>query len=505
MKKIAIIGGGACGSAALIELIIQSINARLEQQISFVLIERSEKAGYGLAFGSKQRTHILNTQADLMGIYAHEPTHFAEWLKEHGGKYRSDVKSESDEENAYTSRLLYGHYVAEQLQETIKKAEEKHIKVERIEAEAFNINRLENEKLRIHLTNNDTTEVDEVLLAPGTPKPNTFKEFKDHLNYIDFPWPTKRLLERTGKKDHVGILGTSLSAIDTVMSLVDNGHTGKITMFSPDGMLPRVQPDENNIFERKYLTLSNIHKLKREHGKPPRAKELFRLFIKDIEEAEGKPVDWKSLNRDAKDPLPLLKYDIRIAEQGGDALLNMAYAMRYDTSTIWSWMSLHEQIIFSKWLGRHWTINRHAIPLYNAKRLVELIKKGQLEIIPQNNDVSFLKDKNCFKITTGQDGIFEVDQLVNATGSATKLEEMKNILIENLVKKQYLKPHPIGGAVINPHTMQCISENGGSHIYAVGHLVNGMLMDVNAVWFNVKTIARLASEIIFKTSANGHV
>lgn len=505
MKKIAIIGGGACGSAALIELIIQSIAANLEKEISFVLVERRKKTGYGLAFGSKQRTHILNTQADLMGIYANEPAHFAEWLKEHGGKYRSDVKSESNEDNAYTSRLLYGHYVAEQLDENIKKAADNNIKVERIEAEAYDIERLENEKLVIHLTNNSTAEVDEVLLAPGTPKPNTFKQFRDNKHYIDFPWPTERLLENTGKNDHVGVLGTSLSAIDTVMSLVDNGHKGKITMFSPDGMLPRVQPDESNGFERKFLTLANLHKLKRDKGHTPRAKELFRLFIKDVEKAEGKSIDWKSLNRDSKDQLPLLEYDIEVAEKGGDNVSNMAYSMRYDTSTIWSWMSLHEQIIFTKWLGRHWTITRHAIPLHNAKRLAKLMKEGQLQIIPQNNKVEFLDDENCFEITTGNDGVFKIDKLVNATGSAGKLEQMDNILVQNLLKKDYLKPHPIGGTVINPHTMQCISGNGGTHIYAVGHLVNGMLMDVNAVWFNVKTIARLASEIIFKTTTNGHI
>ena len=505
MKKVAIIGGGACGSAALIELIIQSIAANLEKEISFVLIERREKAGYGLAFGSKQRTHILNTQADLMGIYANEPAHFSEWLKENNAKYRSDVKSESDEENAYTSRILYGNYVAEQLDKTIERAKDHHIDVNKIKAEAYDINILENQQLEIFLTNNETIKVDEVLLAPGTPKPNTFKQFKHNANYIDFPWPTKRLLENTSKTDHVGILGASLSAIDAVISLVDNGHKGRITMFSPDGILPRVQPDENKDFVRKHLTLANLHRLNREKGHKPRAKDLFRLFIKDVEESEESAIDWKALNRNAKDQLSLLQYDIDIAEKGGDSLLNMAYSMRHDTSTIWSWMSLHEQIIFTKWLGRHWAITRHAIPLYNAKRLLKLMKEGQLQIIPQNTAVEFLNDKNCFKITTENDGIFKVNKLVNATGSARKLEEMNNILIQNLLKKDYLKSHPIGGALINPHTMQCISKNGGSHIYAVGHLVNGMLMDVNAVWFNVKTIERLASELIFKTTTNGDI
>ncbi|MGS2764238.1 FAD/NAD(P)-binding protein [Sinomicrobium sp. M5D2P9] len=505
MKNVVIIGGGACGSAALIELVIQSIAKKLEKQISFTLIERSDRVGYGLAFGTEQKSHLLNTQADLMGIYAHEPGHFATWLREHGGQGRSDVKGESDEENAYTSRILYGHYVSGELEKTIQKARECRISVKIIHSEAITIDRLENEQLSIALANGSDVVADEVLLAPGTPKPNSFKKLREHRQYIDFPWPAEQLLERTGKEDHVGILGTSLSAIDTVLALVDNGHTGKITMFSPDGMLPRVQPDENKELDRSYLTLENLHKLQRQKGHQPKTKELFRLFIKDAEAAEGKKLDWRAMNRYAKDPLPLLEQDIEIAEKEGDSVLNMAYALRYDTSVIWSWMDMEQQLMFNKWLGRYWTINRHAMPLYNAKRVAELLREGKLEVIPENEKVEFNEKKKQFRVSTSRSGIHYADRLVNATGSAGKLEEMDNILLENLLNKKYLQPHPLGGAVINPHTMQCVSEKGGEHIYGVGHLVNGILIDVNAVWFNVKTIARLATKIIFKITGDGRI
>ncbi|MGS2741634.1 FAD/NAD(P)-binding protein [Sinomicrobium sp. M5D2P17] len=505
MKNVVIIGGGACGSAALIELLIQSIAKKFEKQISFTLIERSDRVGYGLAFGTEQKSHLLNTQADLMGIYAHEPGHFAAWLREHGGQRRNDVKGDSNEENAYTSRILYGHYVSQELEKTIEKAQQHGISVAIIHSEAITIDRLENEQLSVALTNGSCVVADEVLLAPGTPKPNSFKELREYKQYIDFPWPSERLLEGTGQADHVGILGTSLSAIDTVLTLIDNGHTGMITMFSPDGMLPRVQPDENKELDRSYLTLENLHKLQRQYGHQPTVKELFRLFIKDVEAAEGKKPDWSAMNRYGKDPLPLLEQDIRIAEKGGDSVLNMAYALRYDTSAIWSWMDMEQQLMFNTWLGRYWTINRHAIPLYNAKRIAKLIRQGKLEVIAENKKVAFDEKKKQFRISTSKNGIHYTDRLVNATGSAGKLEKMDNILLENLLHKKYLQPHPLGGAVINPHTMQCVSEKGGEHIYGVGHLVNGMLMDVNAVWFNVKTTARLAGELIFKITGDGRI
>lgn len=505
MKNVVIIGGGACGSAALIELLIRSIAKKLEQQISYTLIERNDRVGYGLAFGTEQKSHLLNTQADLMGIYAHEPGHFAVWLRENGGKRRSDVKGESDEENAYTSRILYGHYVSEELEKTIDKARQHGISVTVIHSEAITIDHLENEQLSVILANGSGVVADEVLLAPGTPKPNSFKRLREYRQYIDFPWPTERLLKRTGKEDHVGILGTSLSAIDTVMTLIDNGHTGKITMFSPDGMLPRVQPDENNNLERGYLTLENLHKLKRQKGHSPTVKELFRLFIKDVESSEGKKLEWKAMNRHARDPLPLLEKDIEVAEKGGDAILNMAYALRYDTAEIWRWMDMEQQMMFTKWLGSHWMINRHAMPLHNAKRIAALIREGKLGVIAENEKVEFNDKKRQFGVETSKNGTHYVDRLVNATGSAGKLEEMDNILLENLLNKKYLQPYPLGGAVINPHTMQCISEKGGEHIYGVGHLVNGMLIDVNAMWFNVKTIARLAGELIFKITGDGRI
>ncbi|MDT0678106.1 hypothetical protein [Autumnicola musiva] len=46
--------------------------------------------------------------------------------------------------------------------------------------------------------------------------------------------------------------------------------------------------------------------------------------------------------------------------------------------------------------------------------------------------------------------------------------------------------------------MQVISGKSGENLYAVGHLVNGMLLDVDTVWFNIKTISRFASELVFK-------
>src|SRR5690606_23585965 len=82
MKNIAIIGGGACGTAVFIELLLLIVNEKWRNEVKLTLIEKEKHIGYGLAFGTDQPGHLLNTQADLMGIYVNEPGHFSNWIKE---------------------------------------------------------------------------------------------------------------------------------------------------------------------------------------------------------------------------------------------------------------------------------------------------------------------------------------------------------------------------------------------------------------------------------------
>lgn len=142
-------------------------------------------------------------------------------------------------------------------------------------------------------------------------------------------------------------------------------------------------------------------------------------------------------------------------------------------------------------------INRHAMPLHNAYRLRSLFEKGILQVIPDFQDVSFDEKTNKFLMKQRSSEVIAVDKLINSTGSSSHLEQMNCTLINNMVKKSYLTSYPIGGAVINDRTMRVVSPQGGEGIYALGHVVNGMLLDVNAVWFNVRTAGIICKDILF--------
>lgn len=496
MKKIAIVGGGACGVATFVDLVIKICANQLQSKTEIIWFEKDKKIGYGVAFGSDQKGHILNTQADLMGIFSEEPGHFSDWLKESGEIKNEEVLGEVAE-TSYTSRRFYGDYMALQAKTFLEKAQNCGLKVSLIceEVQKISVNK---DTYLIKTKEGNKYESNLTVLGMGVPRPNNYDEFLGHPNYVDFPWPSDPILEKMGEAKAIGIIGCSLSAIDTVVTLVDNGYDKKIWMFSPDGLLPRVQPVENKPYKRTHLTLPKVHELQRNTLHRLWVKDIFRLFQQDVEQSVGKPLDWKSLNREGKDQLKLLKEDIEAAENGGDDLLNMTYCLRYDASEIWSELEADEKIKFMKWFGPHWGITRHGMPLQNAYKLRDLLESGQLEIISCMDRVTSEGKKNKFKVKQVNGIELDMDLLINATGSPGKLEEMDGELVKGMLKDELILPYPAGGALINKRTMEAIAPNRGPGLFVTGHLANGILMDVNAVWFNVRVIGTMNEEILMR-------
>lgn len=493
---ITIVGGGACGVATFIELVLQLKLSEQQGTVRINIIERAKLMADGLAFGTLQPGHLLNTNANLMGIHADEPDHFSKWLNDYGSSFQNN--GDIADEKAFPPRKLYGSYLKEQYERYLNIAENEQMDVNIIKDTAEDATFQDN-KWQVQLKSGDNLETDVLILALGTPKPGNYPEFDSLKNYYDFPWPTEKIINGVDKHSDVAILGSSLSAIDTLMTLSDNEHRGQITLYSPDGLMPRVQPVNSTDYERKHLTLSNIHELMRHNMRRPRVKELFRLFIEEVKHYNGGKINWEESIREGKSAHALLDEDIRIAENGGDAWINILYSMRYDTSIIWTWMSDDEKILFKKWFGPNWAVHRHGIPLVNALKIVAFFKAGQLEVKPFLNDVSYDKQEEKFVLSYGDEGKKDfASSLINATGSVGHIDAMDEDLIRNLNERKIIEPYAPGGIRIDHDSMKVVANEPHDNLYALGHLINGTFMDTNAVWFNVRTIAAMCRDITHK-------
>ncbi|MCF2505613.1 FAD/NAD(P)-binding protein [Dyadobacter sp. CY107] len=502
LTNITIIGGGACGISAFIELFLQLRIAKSHQKVSITIIEENPEIGKGLAFGTKQPGHILNTQADLMGIHFTEPQHFSDWLIEHDARIGHEVVDNQGENKAFTTRRLYGDYLKEQFEHYFELAKKEGMAVEVIRASAIKVTKLKS-GFNVHLSGNRKHSCDFMLLAPGTPVANNYPHLDKKKNYFGSPWPSTPILDNIPKNADVAILGSSLSAVDALMTLADNGYKGKITCYSPDGLMPRVQPEEQQMIKCQFLTRKKLHEIQRNELRNPTIKEIFRLFMQEAEAFAGKKIDWKATTRIGKPADQLLKEDIEIAKNGGDALTNIPYSLRYESSEMWKWLDESEKLKFKKWLGAHWAVSRHCMPLVNAERVNQLFETQQLRIVPGLKEVVFDETRKGFVLTCeeGQESVEKY--VINATGPASAVKMMKSELMQNLAKANLIEPEDAGGIKINTETMQVITgKKAYPNFYAVGHITNGLLLDVNAVWFNVKMIGNLSRHLISQIIGN---
>ena len=115
MNRIAIIGGGAAGTLTAVHLMREPGPGETE----IVLIDRAGAFGPGVAYATREPSHLLNVPAVRMGGIAGEPEHFHDWLRQRGhqtgpaafvprgyfGDYLLDLLAEAEAASAGRVRL----------------------------------------------------------------------------------------------------------------------------------------------------------------------------------------------------------------------------------------------------------------------------------------------------------------------------------------------------------------------------------------------------------------
>ena len=512
LPSIAIIGAGASGVACTVQLILKQAISKAAQPFRILLFDKTD-FGPGLAYGTGEEAHLLNTRASLMGIMPGEPMHFVEWMKEHEQEIRVNFPGKEFGADSYPPRTLFGQYLRQTLAEYLELGQLIGIEVETIREEVSDAI-ISGERVALimkdadghrgdHLADSDSShKVDYVILATGNPLPAAFPQLKDKPGYLPSPWPSGNLLSVVDRRDaSVGIIGTSLTAVDTVFSLIENGHTGPIFLVSLDGLLPRVQSPREKEYDRSVFTLERIHRLMREERRAPRVIDAIRLFRAEVEQALDKKPDWRKEEREGRDTIELLREDLVQAEEQTSIFQNILYSMRFDFYAIWQLLEPDEKMRYLKWIKAFVDINRHAMPFENGKKLLKLLEQGTLKVIGQSKDM--LHDGDHFVLKTANGTEQSVDYLINASGPETDVEEMRDIpLLNRLTKKGYLHKHAAGGITADLRTMRinALDKKAGaassSPFYAIGHPLAGQQLDINAVWFNVRQADLLTTDLL---------
>ena len=304
---------------------------------------------------------------------------------------------------------------------------------------------------------------------------------------MNSPWPAQRLAACTPKDRPVTILGTGLTAVDTVLTLVAYGHQGLIRMISRNGFLPEASSSPSI---RRSNTILSKDKVKSylQKANHLRLSKLFRLFKLELRARHC---------RNPTDACPLARFrtSIYAAVQNTNALQDVLIDTRFIGPWLWSLLSMADKLRFQRRFGSQWSAHRYPTPIQTARSILRLMESGRLEVIGGLAGVETSLDS--FILSRRQSKPLRADWLIDATGPSTDIRLSQAPLVQNLLHDGYGLPHSAGGMQVNPETLELIGQEGCTEgFYAVGQILSGELFATNAFWFNVDCASTIANRII---------
>lgn len=295
----------------------------------------------------------------------------------------------------------------------------------------------------------------------------------------------------------VCIIGAGLSAVDTLFTLLENGHKEKIYFVSRSGFLPKVQG------EGKEHKLRFINKcLINGRSKTDDIHRIAGLFIKEIETAEGKKIDWLHVLNPKRPIEEILEADIRQAKEGPIPSQAALLATEDIAGIIWNGLSSESLRRFDCNYKSLWTVYRHPMPIVNAEKILNTLKSGQLEVLSGFKCAYHAGKGKGFYVEVqswyGLDYRFHVPYVINATGQGLAVEKYDDTLLQNLLSAGIIVPHPSGGIQVDFETCRVFHRGGiqSNRVFAVGEITRGVHFFTNAIRQNARCADRITDFIV---------
>ncbi len=443
---ITIIGGGASGTLLAVQLARQA-----RAPFTVHLVEQHGPPGRGVAYGTLTPAHRLNVPANKMGAYPDQPGHFHEWLLQNGHTFAPD---------AFVPRQLYAEYLQAQLQAAMESGaiqielvhdEAIDIEVEQVQATSQQDPSLRGAGLSAHeaipnkalviLASGRRLASDAVVLAFGNflpPQPSFLSpQAAAAPKYFGNPWQPD-LAARIGPHDRVLMLGMGLTAVDTLLSLQAQPHSGPLFAISTHGWWPAA------------------HELG--HSYPDFSTELAGLTSLPA-------------------MLPVLRRHLRAAAAQGSNWRAVIDSLRPSTQALWQQLPLAEKRRFMRHLRRLWDVSRHRMPQECAAAL-DAMHASQLHSL-QGRVTAIEMAGSEFSVSyrsRGQLHSLRVDAVINCMGSESNYSRLPSRLVQNLLTRQLIQPDALAQG------LEAAPDGAlGSRLYTLGTALKGVLWESTAM------------------------
>ncbi len=568
--NFAIIGGGLTATAMLSQFLDRVQEKAEERQLdpSTISVEIFEKQDiFGPGFPHSDRFalpfHITNMCASDMGILHAKPGDFQQWVTnnsdnlQHRFSWFRDPSSGPDgagEECNHYPRAIMGEYLKTRFQEAVQLARDMGLAIRLYPASEVVDLRQNGAKISLIikdlLSENDfSIDTDRALLATGH-----WVGKNDQNGYFTSPWPAEKLLRKIPKGAQVAVIGTSLSAIETLLTLTSEGkyarsRTGELVyeppensrrffLYSRRGLLPKVRGKIGN-YKNKFLNRENFDRLLSENRGNLKLDAVFNLLNSELEFAYGQTIDWEKVVNPTGKPADLLQGYLDDAINGDgphgeliwQTILHQSFDMVRDVHLN---LTIEDRKRFDKNFTSVFFAHAATQPTVNAEKLLALMKAGIVAVYKLGEDYRLVSDeaKECYEfIYRDNRGSLKRDAysyVVNARGQEKSLETNPSALAKNLLKSGTVQIEEIQPTDQNAHSSQentselpnqgAIYKTGSiwidpethhimqlglnkkvtqsNAIYAVGAMTRGQIIDASMVRGIAQATSRIADDLV---------
>jgi uncharacterized NAD(P)/FAD-binding protein YdhS len=449
VRHAIIIGGGVSGVLLSYQLLRERTSG-----CRVTLIERRREVGRGVAYHTANPDHLLNVRASNMSALPEDPGHFWRWLAvQPADSSGSAARVRCTDPYCFAPRQLYGDYIASLIGP-----------LRSDNARRGGLSIMQGECVRIrdsppHVTAEmiDGTNVfaDVAILATGHEISVTSGCYAD-------PWsaPSSAGL---AKDVPVLILGTGLTMIDYVLSLLLEGHKGPIIAISRRGLLPRV----HRRIEPIRVTAAEV---------PFGAdfNHLFRWFRDRVACHVAEGGDWRSV----------------------------VDGIRPHTQRIWRLLSMSSRRRFLEHARAWWDVHRHRMAPEVESRIADAIRSGHLTVIAAKLvGVEQSAAGACvFYRRRGESNVarHNVAKVIDCTGIIKDPTHTTNRAIRSLLDQGLARVDPLRVGLEISSDCAIVDRHGApsKRLFAVGPLTRAAFWEIIAVPDIRDQCAELAARLV---------
>ena len=443
LQHVAIIGGGFSGTLTAVNL------ARLSTApLRISVLNCAYPAGRGIAYSTRRPEHLLNVAARNMSALPEYPSHFVDWLLTRT-EYANIPETELRE--TFMPRRVYGDYLrslAWHYSDPL--SSRSNVEIKTIPSEVVDLIS-EAQGARLILADGTTLMADRVVLATGNEPPADLTgtgALSEHPAWCANPW-----IDWESKLPPPGgtivLLGTGLTTVDAILTLLTLDWRGHIHAVSRHGLLPQSH--------FKGVDVPDF---------PPPEVNLASLGLTEL--------------------IALMEqHCARLRGLGANPAI-IVDKLRPHTQRIWQAFSDQERQEFITRYAARWNVIRHRIAPSIHQNITAAVANGRVALTAAS--ITGLRTAGPkiavdLESSDGTPSSLTADLVINGTGPQTRFSATRSPLLRALLKRGLAQTDAsdMGLKIAADFTVIQKDEQPSPHLLALGPLLRGTLWETIAV------------------------